>query len=78
MLTNTFIHIQGIGAITEQRLWGSGLRDWDSFLKDLPIPISVGRRYFLEKGIEESKGYRRFLRGFTMGRISTNRRPEGT
>ncbi|MEX1351098.1 MAG: hypothetical protein AB1Z31_25600 [Desulfobacterales bacterium] len=30
MLTNTFIHIQGIGAITEQRLWDSGLRDWES------------------------------------------------
>ena len=55
MLTNTFIHIQGIGAITEQRLWDSGLRDWESFLKDLPIPIPVGRKYFLKKGIEESK-----------------------
>ena len=31
MLTNTFVHIQGIGAITEQRLWDSGLRDWESF-----------------------------------------------
>ena len=55
MLTNTFIHIQGIGVITEQRLWDSGLRDWESFSKDLPIPIPAGRKYFLEKGIAESK-----------------------
>jgi hypothetical protein len=32
MLTNTFIHIQGIGAITEKRLWVSVLRDWASLL----------------------------------------------
>jgi hypothetical protein len=43
MLTNSFIHIQSIGAITEQRLWESGIRDWDSFSGDLPIPISAGR-----------------------------------
>ena len=28
MLTNTFIHIQGIGVKTEQKFWGSGLTDW--------------------------------------------------
>jgi uncharacterized protein YprB with RNaseH-like and TPR domain len=55
MLTNSFIHIQGIGPITEQRLWDSGFRDWNSYSGDLPIPISAGRKYFLEKGIEESK-----------------------
>ncbi len=52
MLTNTFIHIQSIGAITEQRLWESGIRDWDSFSSDLPIPISPGRQHFLLKGID--------------------------
>jgi uncharacterized protein YprB with RNaseH-like and TPR domain len=57
MLTNSFIHIQGIGPKTEQRLWDSGFRDWDSFSGDLPIPISAGRKYFLEKGIEASKGH---------------------
>ena len=55
MLKNTFIHIQGIGAITEQKLWKSGLRDWDTFSDDISIPISTGRRYFLEKGIEKSR-----------------------
>ena len=55
MLTNTFIHIQGIGAKTEQRLWNSGIRDWDSLSGDLPTPVPAGRKFFLEKGIEESR-----------------------
>jgi hypothetical protein len=38
MLQNTFIHIQSIGAITEKRLWESGIRDWDSISIDLPVP----------------------------------------
>ena len=55
MLQNTFINIQSIGAITEQRPWESGLRDWDAFTDDISIPISAGRKYFLEKGIDESR-----------------------
>ena len=55
MLQNTFIHIQSIGAITEQRLWESGLRDWDAFAKDISIPLSGKRKYLLQKGIDESR-----------------------
>jgi uncharacterized protein YprB with RNaseH-like and TPR domain len=55
MLQNTFIHIQGIGPITEQRLWESGLNDWDTFSDDISIPLSVSRKYLLNEGIEESK-----------------------
>ena len=54
MLTNSFIHIQGIGAITEQRLWESGIKDWGSIKTGLPIPVSAGRKHFLLNGIEES------------------------
>ena len=55
MLQNTFIHIQSIGAITEQRLWESGLRDWDEFTDDISIPLSGRRKYLLQKGIDESR-----------------------
>jgi hypothetical protein len=55
MLTNTFIYIQGIGAKTEQRLWDSGIRDWDSLSGDLRTTVPAGRKFFLEKGIEESR-----------------------
>jgi len=60
MLTNTFIHIQGIGAITEQRLWESGIRNWDLIDGDLPGQVAPRRKYFLLSGIEES---RRHLEG---------------
>ncbi len=55
MLQNTFIHIQSIGAITEQRLWESGLRDWGAFTDDISISLSGKRKYLLQKGIEESR-----------------------
>ena len=55
MLQNTFIHIQNIGAITEQKLWESDLRDWDSFSDDISIPLSGKRKYLLKNGIDESR-----------------------
>ena len=55
MLSNTFIHIPGIGVITEERLWESGIQGWDSFTEDFPIQISQNRKNNLSEGIEESK-----------------------
>jgi len=49
------MHIQSIGAITEQRLWESGLSDWDAFSDDISIPLSGKRKYLLQKGIDESR-----------------------
>ncbi len=61
MLKNTFIHMPGIGGVTEQRLWDSGITDWDAPLKVTPGSISAGRKNILTKGIEESR------RHFEMG-----------
>src|SRR5437870_5782225 len=33
MLTRSFIHLQGVGATTEARLWQRGATDWDAFLR---------------------------------------------
>jgi uncharacterized protein YprB with RNaseH-like and TPR domain len=55
MLQNTFIHLQSIGVITEQRLWESGLRDWDAFTDYFSIPLSGKRKYLLKNGIDESR-----------------------
>ena len=55
MLQNTFIYIQSVGAITEQKLWESGLRDWDAFSDDISIPFSGKRKYLLQNGIDESR-----------------------
>jgi uncharacterized protein YprB with RNaseH-like and TPR domain len=34
MLNNTYIHIPGIGASTEQRIWGCGIRNWEELLEN--------------------------------------------
>jgi len=49
------MHIQSIGAITEQRLWESGLSNWDAFFENVSIPLSGKRKYLLQKGIDESR-----------------------
>ncbi len=49
------MHIQSIGQVTEQRLWEAGLSDWDAFGDGISIPLSGKRKYFLQKGIEESR-----------------------
>jgi hypothetical protein len=54
MLKNTFIHIQGIGEITEKRIWESGIRDWDAFSEGV-ASIPTGRKRMLSMGIEESR-----------------------
>jgi uncharacterized protein YprB with RNaseH-like and TPR domain len=55
MLQNTFIHIQSIGAVTEQKLWDSGINNWDLFTDEISIPLSGKRKYLLQKGIDESR-----------------------
>ena len=57
MLKNTFIHIPGIGVKTEQRLWESGIRDWDNLLSDIPMPVSQLRRSMITQKIQESTRY---------------------
>ena len=38
MLNNTFIHIPGIGSITERELWDSGIHTWRDFLDARSLP----------------------------------------
>ena len=47
MLTNTFLHAQGIGPVAERKLWGAGFLTWDDVLganpADLPLkPAQCG------------------------------------
>lgn len=56
MLKNTFIHIPGIGVVTEQRLWRSGITDWGVLSDDnISVPISSSRKDSIIRGIEESR-----------------------
>ena len=36
MLNRTFIHVAGIGPVTERRIWERGCHSWDDFLRDPP------------------------------------------
>lgn len=61
MLEKTFIHLPGIGARTEARLWERGIRTWDDFLNLEKPPFNInnfraakellaGQKHSLEAG----------------------------
>jgi len=54
MLTNSFIHIQGIGPATETGLWQQGILDWHDFLKNMPSAFSPSRCAFIGEALAES------------------------
>jgi len=54
MLTNTFVHIQGVGVKTEQKLWESGFTDWDCISQGALHGLIKKRNGFLHAGIDES------------------------
>lgn len=43
MLTNSFQHIPGIGAVTEEQLWASGLLNWQNVTPENALKISPKR-----------------------------------
>jgi uncharacterized protein YprB with RNaseH-like and TPR domain len=43
MLSSSFIHVRGVGAVTEQRIWQHGVTSWDAFL-DAPEQAGLSRR----------------------------------
>lgn len=56
MLTNTFIHMQGIGLKTETALWQAGILEWqDFFNKTLTNSISPRRATYILETLEESR-----------------------
>lgn len=55
MLRNTFLHVRGIGAISEQKLWSSGIHTWETFLQTGPFKVSQGKVQSIKECIEESK-----------------------
>ncbi len=55
LLEGTYIHAQGIGRVTEQRLWDSGARTWTQFLADPEaFPLTRSQRALLTPVVEES------------------------
>jgi len=54
MLKNTFMHIPGIGNITEQRLWESGIQHWDQFTSNHSIRLSPAKMDTITTYLEQS------------------------
>ena len=56
MLESTFIHIPGVGATTEQRLWESGIRTWRDALdrRDKPLHFSADRWQVVQDTLADS------------------------
>jgi uncharacterized protein YprB with RNaseH-like and TPR domain len=57
MLRNTFVHIPGIGAKTEARLWKAGITSWDAFVRSCQDGLSLARKAFIRKYLDESEQY---------------------
>ncbi len=55
MLKNTFLHIPGIGNITEGRLWEAGILNWDNFVDPYPLRLSPNRTESLRRCLDESR-----------------------
>lgn len=56
LLEATFLHAQGVGRTTEQRLWEAGAHDWNTYLSlpDSEWPLTTTQRTLVTPLIEES------------------------
>ncbi|MES2465269.1 MAG: ribonuclease H-like domain-containing protein [Armatimonadota bacterium] len=56
MLTATFLHAQGIGEVTERRLWDHGFTSWQQVLSVNPreLPLTDAQRALLLPVLEQS------------------------
>lgn len=55
MLKNTFLHIPGIGAKTERKIWDSGIFTWDEFASENPVHPIPKKRDLVSGYLQESK-----------------------
>ncbi len=55
MLKNTFLHIPGIGAKTEEKIWNSGILSWDSFRSVHPDTLPEGKIKIIDEYLKESE-----------------------
>lgn len=54
MLENTFCHLPGFGATTEEKLWKAGVLQWTDVLNGHPAPLSAKKMSELKTGCADS------------------------
>jgi len=54
MLTNTFLHMQGIGPTTEQLIWDRGIHTWEDFTEPLKSRLNARTRAMVDRALIES------------------------
>jgi uncharacterized protein YprB with RNaseH-like and TPR domain len=54
MLTHTFLHMQGIGPVTERLIWERGILDWEDFAEPLKSRLKAGTRAMIDRALNES------------------------
>jgi len=70
LLEHTFIHIQGIGQKTEQKLWEQGIQTWQDFLNHEEPIFSHARDQFVREELKISTKHIRDIR-FFQARLSS-------
>jgi len=64
MLQHSFIHIQGVGPVTEERLWHDGILTWDDFMSAGRTLLGPGRDILARRELEASQAHRDDARYF--------------
>jgi uncharacterized protein YprB with RNaseH-like and TPR domain len=57
MLTNTFIHIQGIGLKTESDLWQAGIKSWEDFNGSPHASLPSGRNQLISESVSVARDH---------------------
>lgn len=55
MLQNSFIHLHGVGPITEGKLWARGITSWEGFLRRRKRPLGPRQTRQIRRGLETSQ-----------------------
>lgn len=54
MLRSTFLHINGIGPVREQKIWKSGISTWEQYIENYPRLSDLLRKTHILRDVDDS------------------------
>lgn len=71
VLDRSFVLLDGVGEVTERRIWDQGVTTWDDFLeRDMVSPFSKARKELADRMLEEARSaFRRRAADFFAERL---------